>query len=136
MASAGSVIAQSTQLLIRMNENTFALLGYVSGDLFQIRRDNIRPYVSEDFYSLCSTQVPLTDYLFGKEDDLQTRIAYPNQFSNKKSIYSNRDKNQKGKLSFSQYFWDETDSPQFRQKQWQGAMPTQNKSRVSGNMQS
>ena len=72
LESAGSVIAQSTQLLlkarvenktvnveefIRMNADTPALFGHMSGDLAQIRRDNIRPYLSEDFYSLCSTQV-------------------------------------------------------------------------------
>ena len=76
LASAGSVIAQSTQLLlkarfenktvnveelIRMNADTIALLGHVSGDLSQFRRGNSRPYLSENFYSLCSIQVPVTD---------------------------------------------------------------------------
>ena len=123
MAIARSVIAQSTQLLlnacvekktvnveelIRMNADTIPLPGHVIGDLSQIRRDYIHPYLSEDFYSLCSIHVPVTDYLFGNEDDLQTRTAninasnksscvtsekksnYQNQSGNKISIYSNR----------------------------------------------
>ena len=114
--------AVNVEELIRMNADTIALLGHVSGDLSQIRRDNIRPYLSEDFYSLCSIQVPVTDYLFGNEDDLQTRIAninpsnriscvtskkennYSNQSGNTRPVYSNRDENQTGKSSFSQHF--------------------------------
>ena len=102
-----------------MNADMIALLGHVSGDLSQIRRDNIRPYLSEDFYSLCSIQVPVTDYLLGNEDDLQTRTAninasneisrvtskkksnYSNQSGNKRPIYSNKDENQTGKSCFS-----------------------------------
>ena len=75
LASAGSVIAQSTQLLLKarfenktvnvkelfqMNADTIALLGHVSGDLSQFRRGNIRPYLRENFYSLCSIQVPIS----------------------------------------------------------------------------
>ena len=94
------------------------------------------------------------DYLFGNEDDLQTRIAninasnkisrvtskkksnYSNQSGNKRPIYSNRDENQTGKSSFSQHFLGRGRQPPFRKKHWQGAVHTQNKSRVTGNTQS
>ena len=70
LASAGSVFAQSTQLLLkahienktvnaegifRMNADTLALLGHVIGDHAQIRRGNTLPGVGEDFYPLRST---------------------------------------------------------------------------------
>ena len=69
-----------------------ALLGHVSGDLSQIRRDNICSYLSEKIYSLSFIQVPVTDYLFGNEDDLQTRIAKLN-VSNKISRVTSKKKN-------------------------------------------
>ena len=167
LASAGSAIAQSTQLLlkarienkavdveelIRMNADSLALLGHVSGDLAQLRRDNIRPHLSEDFYSLCSTQVPVTDYLFGNEDDLQTRITnitasnkisratsnkrnkYQNQPGNKKPF--NRDGNQSGKSFASQNFLGRGRQPPHRQKQWQElSLQTQTKPKGSANQQ-
>ncbi len=164
LASAGSVIAQSTQLLlkareenkavnveelIRMNADSLALLGHASGDLAQLRRDNIRPHLSEDFYSLCSNQVPVTDYLFGNEDDLQTRISnitasnkISRATSNKKSNYQshmgnkkpfNRDGNQSGKSFASQHFLGRGRQSPFRQKQWHGA--SHPKPRGNGNQQ-
>ena len=85
-----------------MNADSLALLGHASGDLAQLRRDNIRPHLSEDFYSLCSNQVPVTDYLFGNEDDLQTRISnitasnkISRATSNKKSNYQSHMGNKK-----------------------------------------
>ena len=74
-----------------MKADTLSLLGHVSVDLVQIRRDNIRPYQSEDFYSLCSIQVPVTDYVFGNEDELQTRIAHIN-VSNKSTRVTSKKK--------------------------------------------
>ena len=166
LASAGSAIAQSTQLLlkthaenkavnveelIRMNADSLALLGHVSGDLAQLRRDNIRPHLSEDFYSLCSSQVPVTDYLFGNEDDLQTRITnitasnkisratsnkknkYQNQSGNKKPF--SRDGTQPGKSFASQNFLGRGRQPPYRQKQWQESSQTQTKPRGGGNQQ-
>ena len=164
LASAGSAIAQSTQLLrkarvenkvvnveelIRMNADSLALLGHVSGDLAQLRRDNIRPHLSEDFYSLCSTQVPVTDYLFGNEDDLQTRITNitasnkisratsnkrnKTQPGNKKPF--NRDGNQSRKSFASQNFLGRGRQPPHRQKQWQQES-SQTRPKGSANQQS
>ena len=85
-----------------MNADSLVLLGHVSGVLAQLRQDNIRPHLSEGFYSLCSAQVPVTDYLFGNEDALQTRstnITTSNKIrcatSNKRNKLSNQPGNKK-----------------------------------------
>ena len=89
LATAGRAIAQSTVMLlearaqnvqpkisdlITINTDLLALLGHASADLAQLRRDNIRLSLSEDYVSLCSQQIPVTEYLFGNEEDLQQRV--------------------------------------------------------------
>lgn len=89
LATAGRAIAQSTAALlearakneqpkisdlITINTDILALLGHASADLAQLRRDNIRLSLSEDYVSLCSPQIPVTEYLFGNEEDLQQRV--------------------------------------------------------------
>ena len=89
LATAGRAIAQSTVALlearaknvqpkisdlITINTDILALLGHASADLAQLRRDNIRLSLSEDYVSLCSPQIPITEYLFGNEEDLQQRV--------------------------------------------------------------
>ncbi len=89
LATAGRAIAQSTVALlearaktvqtkisdlITINTDILALLGHASADIAQLRRDNIRLSLSEDYVSLCSPQIPVTDYLFGNEEDLQQRV--------------------------------------------------------------
>ena len=51
-----------------------ALLGHASADLAQLRCYNIGQSLSEDYFSLCSPQIPITEFLFGNEEDLQQRV--------------------------------------------------------------
>ena len=89
LATAGRAILQSTVSLldarnnktkvnideiIAINTDVLALLGHSSADIAQLRRDNIRQSLSENYKALCSTEIPVTDHLFGDEDDFQTRV--------------------------------------------------------------
>ena len=51
--------------LVRMNTDAIALLGHVSFELSQRRRENIRPHLHKDYAALCSSTVPVTNLLFG-----------------------------------------------------------------------
>eukprot|EP00794_Sanderia_malayensis_P010314 gene10314-11383_t len=89
LATAGRAILQSTVSLlearnnktkvnideiIAINTDVLALLGHSSADIAQLRRDNIPQSLSEHYKVLCSTEIPVTDHLFGDEGDFQTRV--------------------------------------------------------------
>ncbi|XP_046843372.1 uncharacterized protein LOC124437439 [Xenia sp. Carnegie-2017] len=57
-----------------MNADIIAILGYVSFELSQRRRDAIRPNLHREFSTLCRSHVPVTKYLFA--DELQTQINH------------------------------------------------------------
>ena len=49
--------------MIRMKADAIALLGHVSFDISQRRRDTIRPHLNKDYATLCSSNVPITALL-------------------------------------------------------------------------
>ncbi|CAB4031952.1 Hypothetical predicted protein [Paramuricea clavata] len=73
-----AVRAESSELdidtLVRMNADVIALLGHISFELSQRRRDAIRPHLHREFRTLCASHVPITSFLFG--DELQTQINH------------------------------------------------------------
>ena len=60
--------------LVPMNADVIALLGHISFELSQRRRDAIRPHLHREFSTLCASHVPITSFLFG--DELQTQINH------------------------------------------------------------
>ena len=55
--------------------DALAMLGHVHVELIQRRREVIKPNLNKKYFSLCSSQTPLTEILFG--DDLQSQLAFP-----------------------------------------------------------
>lgn len=66
--------------MVRMNTDALALLGHISFETPQRRRDAIRPTLHKDYVTLCASRVPITNFLFG--DELQTQLNH-NCASNK-----------------------------------------------------
>ena len=60
--------------LVRMNTDALALLGHVCFEITQRRRESIKPSLHKDYAMLCSSNVPVTNLLFG--DDLQTELTH------------------------------------------------------------
>lgn len=58
--------------IIRMNTDALALLGHISFEISQRRRDVIRPTLNKDYSTLCASHVPITTMLFG--DELQPQL--------------------------------------------------------------
>ena len=60
--------------LVRMNTDAIALLGHVSFEISQRRRESIRPHLHKDYAALCSSTTPVTNFLFG--DELQAQLSH------------------------------------------------------------
>ena len=60
--------------LIRMHTDTLGLLGHISFEISQRRRDAIRPNLNKEYARLCASHVPITKMLFG--DELQTQLIF------------------------------------------------------------
>lgn len=56
-----------------MNTDALALLGHVCFEITQRRRESIKPSLHKDYAMLCSSNVPVTNLLFG--DDIQTELT-------------------------------------------------------------
>ncbi|KAK3099174.1 hypothetical protein FSP39_000526 [Pinctada imbricata] len=54
----------STAMVDKLMESV-SLLAYANEDLNQLRKNNIKNELNHDFRSLCSSQTPVTEYLFG-----------------------------------------------------------------------
>ena len=89
VTKVGNITTQTTNLLlkaraenskldlesmIRMNTDALALLGHISFEVSQRRRDVIRPTLHKDYATLCASHVPITTLLFG--DELQTQLNH------------------------------------------------------------
>ena len=89
LTKVGNITAQTTDLLLKaraenskldlesmigMNTDALALLGYISFEVSQRRRDVIRPTLHKDYATLCASHVPITTLLFG--DELQTQLNH------------------------------------------------------------
>ena len=89
LTKVGNITAQTTDMLlkaraegsqldvegiIRMNTDALALLGHISFEISQRRRDVIRPTLNKDYSTLCASHVPITTMLFG--DELQTQLNH------------------------------------------------------------
>ena len=60
--------------LIRMHTDALGLLGHISFEISQRRRDAIRPNLNKEYATLCTSHVPITKMLFG--DELQTQLNH------------------------------------------------------------
>ena len=89
LSKVGNITTQTTDMLlkaraenseldvesmIRMNTDAMALLGHISFEISQRRRDVIRPTLNKDYATLCDSHVPITTMLFG--DELQTQLNH------------------------------------------------------------
>ena len=98
LAAVGNIVSQATDMLltaraensevdienlIRKNMDAIAIMGHISYDLAQRRRDVIRPTLNKEYATLCASHVPVTTLLFG--DELQTQLSHI-RASNKKKI--------------------------------------------------
>jgi len=57
-----------------MNADALALLGNISFEISQRRREAIHPTLHKDYSTLCPSHVPITNFLFG--DELQTQLNH------------------------------------------------------------
>ena len=53
--------------LIRTHTDALGLLGHISFEISQRRRDAIRPNLNKEYATLCASHVPITKMLFGDE---------------------------------------------------------------------
>ena len=60
--------------LVRMKTDAIALLGHVSFEISQRRRESIRPHLHKDYAALSSATMPVTNFLFG--DELQAQLSH------------------------------------------------------------
>ena len=89
LTKVGHIVVKSTDLLlkakadssksyiddlVRMNTDAIALLGHVSFENSQRRRESIRPHLHKDYAALCSSTMPVTNFLFG--DELQAQLSH------------------------------------------------------------
>ena len=89
LAAVGNIVSQATDMLltaraensevdienlIRKNMDAIAIMGHISYDLAQRRRDVIRPTLNKEYATLCASHVPVTTLLFG--DELQTQLNH------------------------------------------------------------
>ena len=75
--------------LIRMHTDALGLLGHISFEISQRRRDAIRPNLNKEYATLCASHVPITKMLFG--DELQTQLNHiraSNKISNTTSRFA------------------------------------------------
>ena len=73
--------------LIRMHTEALGLLGHISFEISQRRRDAIRPNLNKEYARLCASHVPITKMLFGRELQIQlNHIRASNKISNTISI--------------------------------------------------
>ena len=61
-----------SKLLLECLRNALTCLGYASYQASMRRREFLKPELSKNFRSLCSSSSPLTKYLFG--DDLSKQV--------------------------------------------------------------
>ena len=98
LTKVGHIVVKSTDLLlkakadsnksyiddlVRMNAHAIALLGHVSFEISQRRRESIKPHLHIDHAALCSSTMPVTNLLFG--DELQAQLSHiraSNKFGN------------------------------------------------------
>ena len=62
------------QDLVSMNTDALALLGHVSFEVAQRKRDSIRSNLNKDYAPLCSPNLPVRVFLF--RDELQTALNH------------------------------------------------------------
>ena len=65
---------------IEQSVDIIALLGHVNNQLAQLRREQVKPALKQEYSTICSTEEPLTsDYLFGH--DLAKQLRYTKESS-------------------------------------------------------
>ena len=63
---------EGVQQIKQFGLDALSLLTHVNYELNMQRRQLMKPDIGKDYASLCSQQIPFTDYLFG--DDLQKQL--------------------------------------------------------------
>ena len=67
-------MAKELNNLLVMTTDSLQLLGHASYEISQLRRDEIKPNLHKDYGDLCSSNIPVTELLFG--DELQTQLTH------------------------------------------------------------
>ncbi|CAB3999301.1 Hypothetical predicted protein, partial [Paramuricea clavata] len=91
--SSDAELKQQLADLVTNNTDALAMLGHVHVELLLRRRELIKPNVNKEYSSLCSSQTPIMEFLFG--DDLQSRLT---------SIKASNKISQEATSSQSKYF--------------------------------
>jgi hypothetical protein len=99
LAAVGNIVSQATDMLltaraensevdienlIRKNMDAIDIMGHISYDLAQRRRDVIRPTLNKEYATLCASHVPVTTLLFGTNCNANTTEPYTGIELNKK----------------------------------------------------
>ncbi len=119
--------------LISVHTDILALLGHTSADIALLRRENIRQSLNEEYKALCAVDIPITNHLFGNEEDLQTHIKVitetnkiskaasrkeQSQRSPRVSSQHGRDSRKMGSQSFLRKRYSNRDQNYQRQSSW------------------
>ena len=74
IARRENIKSPDTNELTRMNADAIALLGHISFEILQRRRDAIKPNVNNGAVTSCALRVPVAKLLFG--DVLHTQLNH------------------------------------------------------------
>jgi hypothetical protein len=107
--SSDAELKQQLADLVTNNTDALAMLGHVHVELLLRRRELIKPNVNKEYSSLCSSQTPITEFLFG--DDLQSRLTSI-KASNKISQEATSSQSQAGQNAFPRRHFDTSKSRQ------------------------
>ena len=74
-----------------MNNDALALMGHTNYMINMFRRDQIKPELKKEYRSLCNSNLPVTEHLFGDElAKASKEVEDKNKISNRMHITNTR----------------------------------------------